>query len=72
MYELRDELYATGVEQLRLAGSSVADRVRAIVVIEVREARPIVSPVYDDRSASEADVVRVHHARYAGLHPPPG
>ena len=26
VYERGDELYATGVEQLRLAGSSVADR----------------------------------------------
>ena len=70
VYERGDELYATGVEQLRLAGSSVADRVRAIVVIKVREARPIISPVYDDPSTSEADVIRVHQARYTRLHPP--
>jgi hypothetical protein len=60
------------VEQLRLAGSSVADRIRAIVVIEVREARPIISPVYDDRSTSEAEVTRAHQARYDRLYPPPG
>jgi hypothetical protein len=41
------------------------DRINAIVVIEVREARPIVSPVYDDGSVTEADVVRTFQARYA-------
>ncbi len=70
VYERGDELYATGVERLRSAGSSVADRVRAIVVIEVREARPIISQVYDDRSMSEAEVIRIHQARYARLYPP--
>src|SRR5829696_5458812 len=40
-------LYAEGLDVLRRAGSSLADRVRANVVIEVHEARPLVSPAYD-------------------------
>lgn len=56
------------VAQLRAAGSTLADRVRAIVVVEVRETRAVVSPAYDDGSATEADVVRLHRARFARLH----
>jgi uncharacterized protein len=39
--------FAEGVERLRDTGSPLADRVRAIVVVEVREARPLASPVED-------------------------
>src|SRR3954449_355107 len=38
--------FAEGVERLRETGSALANRVRAIVVVEVREARPVVSPAY--------------------------
>ena len=58
--------YAEGVERMRAAGSRLVDRVRAIVVIEVAEARPLVSPVYDDGVVSEADVVRGWRARLCG------
>jgi predicted pyridoxine 5'-phosphate oxidase superfamily flavin-nucleotide-binding protein len=61
--------YAEGIERLREAGSTHTDRYDAIVVVEVREARPLVSPAYDDGTLSEADVVRTHRARLAGLHP---
>jgi predicted pyridoxine 5'-phosphate oxidase superfamily flavin-nucleotide-binding protein len=61
-------LYADCIGRLREAGSSVADRVRAIVIIEVREARPLVSPAYDDGAVSEADVVRTFRERFAALH----
>ena len=60
--------YAEGLDLLRRAGSSVADRVRAIVVIEVREARALVSPAYDDGITTEADVISTHRARFARLH----
>lgn len=40
--------YAEGVERLRETGSPLADRVRAIVVVEVREARAVVPPADDD------------------------
>jgi uncharacterized protein len=59
--------WAEGVDRLREAGSTLADRVKAIVVIEVREARPVVSPAYDD-GATEAEVVRTFRARFARLH----
>jgi predicted pyridoxine 5'-phosphate oxidase superfamily flavin-nucleotide-binding protein len=60
--------WAEGVERLREAGSSLVDRVRTIVVVEVREARAVVSPAYDDGMTTEADMVRIFQARFAGLH----
>jgi uncharacterized protein len=53
------------IARLREAGSSLADRVNAIVVIEVREARPLTSPIYDDGDLSEADVIRMFRERFA-------
>ena len=44
------------------------DRVKAIVAIEVREARAVVSPTYDDGTFSEADMIRAFRARFANLH----
>jgi predicted pyridoxine 5'-phosphate oxidase superfamily flavin-nucleotide-binding protein len=58
--------YAAGIERLREAGSRLVDRVRAIVVIEVREARELVSPAYDDGSISEAEMVELFRARFGG------
>ena len=60
--------YAEGIERLREAGSTLVDRVKAIVVIEVREARAVVSPAYDDGVATEADMVRTFQTRFARLH----
>jgi predicted pyridoxine 5'-phosphate oxidase superfamily flavin-nucleotide-binding protein len=60
--------YAEGIERLREAGSTLVDRVEAIVVIQVREARPVVSPAYDDGTATEAEMVRTFRARFARLH----
>ena len=62
------DVYAGAIARLREAGSSLADRARAIVVVEVREARPLVSPAYDDGVTSEADVIATHRARFARLH----
>jgi hypothetical protein len=56
------------VDRLREAGSNLADRVNAVVVVEVREARPLVSPVYDDGVLTEEDIVRTFQARFAQLH----
>ncbi len=65
--------YAEGIELLRAARSSLVERVRTIVVIEVQEARAVVSPAYDDGSATEAEMVRAFRARFARLHDaPPG
>jgi uncharacterized protein len=61
--------YEEGIERLREAGSTLMDRVKAIVVIQVREARQVVSPAYDDGTRTEADIIRTYRARFAGLHP---
>jgi Pyridoxamine 5'-phosphate oxidase len=42
--------------------------VNVIVVIEVDHAEPLVSPVHDDGSTTEADVLETHRARFARLH----
>jgi predicted pyridoxine 5'-phosphate oxidase superfamily flavin-nucleotide-binding protein len=63
VHERGTSRYAEGIERLREAGSTLVDRVRAIVVIEVREARPLLSPLYDDGAVTEADVVRIFRAR---------
>ncbi len=47
VHEAGTSRFAEGVERLRDTGSPLADRVRAIVVVEVREARPLASPVAD-------------------------
>jgi hypothetical protein len=55
--------FAEGVERLREAGSSLVDRVRAIVVIQVVEARAVVSSAYDDGTVTEAEIVEIFRAR---------
>jgi hypothetical protein len=56
------------IERLHEAGSTLVDRVKAIVVIEVREARDVVSPAYDDGTLTEAEIIRTFQARFASLH----
>jgi predicted pyridoxine 5'-phosphate oxidase superfamily flavin-nucleotide-binding protein len=55
--------YDKGLELMRAAGSQLVDRVRAIVVIEVREARPVVSPAYDGGAITEADMIQLWTSR---------
>jgi hypothetical protein len=50
---------------MREAGSTLVDRVKTIVVVEVREARPLISPVYDDGTLTEADVIAIYRERFA-------
>lgn len=60
------------VDRLRDDGmTNLLDRVKAIVVIEVREASDLVSPAYDDGTTTEADVIRRFQARFAHLHEQP-
>jgi len=68
VHERGTNRYAECVAHLREAGSALADRVNTIVVIEVREARPLVSPAYDDGTATEADVIEIFRERFASLH----
>jgi predicted pyridoxine 5'-phosphate oxidase superfamily flavin-nucleotide-binding protein len=69
VYPRGTSLCADGLEWLRETGSTLVDRVKAIVVIEVREASAVVSPAYDDGFLSEADMIRTFQARFARLHP---
>lgn len=71
VYDPGTAVYEQALELLRQAGSTSVDRVKAIVVIEVRDARPLVSPVYDDGSLTEADVIQTFQARFARLHETP-
>lgn len=68
VHERGTRICAEGLERLRDAGSKLVDRVNAIVLVEVREARAVVSPVYDDGSVTEADVTRTSQARFARIH----
>jgi predicted pyridoxine 5'-phosphate oxidase superfamily flavin-nucleotide-binding protein len=61
--------FVDGLNRLRNDGmTNLLDRVQAIVVIEVRQAQPLVSPAYDDGATTEADIVRIFEARFARLH----
>ena len=71
VHEPGSRLYEDGVEVMRRAGSTLVDRVNAIVVIDVREARPLVSPAYDNGSVSEAELIRTFKRRFAELHEEP-
>jgi uncharacterized protein len=61
-------MFGEGIERLRAAGSKLTGRAKAIVVIEVRHAAPLISPAYEDGTTTEADMVQAHHARFARLH----
>jgi predicted pyridoxine 5'-phosphate oxidase superfamily flavin-nucleotide-binding protein len=65
VHERATHLYAECLDTMREAGSSLVDRVKSIVVVEVRDARPLSSPIYDAGSISEADVVRIFRERFA-------
>jgi hypothetical protein len=62
--------FSDGLKRLREEGTTprLIDRVKAIVVIEVRQARPLISPASDDGTTTEADMLRVFQARFARLH----
>jgi uncharacterized protein len=60
--------FVEGLDRLRQEGSKLVDRVKAIVVIEIQQARPLVSPAYDAGTTSEAEMVRIFEARFARLH----
>lgn len=60
--------FADGIERMRAGGSKLTERVKAIVVIGVYHAEPLISPVYDDGTTSEADMLETHRGRFARLH----
>jgi predicted pyridoxine 5'-phosphate oxidase superfamily flavin-nucleotide-binding protein len=61
--------FTAGAERLRQAGfTTTPERIKAIVVIEVQQARPVLSPAYDDGSSSETAITQVWQAHFARLH----
>jgi uncharacterized protein len=56
-------------ELLKTSGSSLAPRVRAIVLIRVAKALPLVSPAYDDGTATEENIRKSWTARWRKLQP---
>lgn len=56
-------------ELLKKSGSSLAPRVRAIVVITVVKALPLVSPAYDDGTATETTIRKSWTTRFRKLQP---
>src|SRR5262245_63484579 len=61
--------FVQGVRLAREAGfTTPPDRIRAIVVIEVRQARPVVSPAYDAGDRDEASVEEEWRDYYVRLH----
>jgi len=68
VHERGTKVYAEGVERMRQAGSTLFDRVKAIVVVEVHEARPVVSPAYDDGAVTDDEMLRTFQERFARLH----
>ena len=68
LHEPGSPRYDECLERMRRAGSSLVDRVRTIVVVEVREARPVSSPAYDDGSLTEEEMVAIFRERFADLH----
>ena len=71
VHEPGSRRYEDGLEVMRRAGSTLVDRVKAIVVIDVREARPLVSPAYDNGSVSKTELIRTFKRRFAELHEEP-
>lgn len=56
-------------ELLKKSGSSLAPRVRAMVVISVTKALPLVSPAYDDGTATESGIRKSWTARFRKMQP---
>ena len=68
IYEPGDAVFAEGIERMRADGSKLTGRVKAVVMIEVRDAAPLVSPAYDDGGTTESDMLETQRARFARLH----
>jgi predicted pyridoxine 5'-phosphate oxidase superfamily flavin-nucleotide-binding protein len=56
-------------ELLKKSGSSLAPRVKAMVVINVTKALPLISPAYDDGTATEDSIRRTFTTRFRKLQP---
>jgi predicted pyridoxine 5'-phosphate oxidase superfamily flavin-nucleotide-binding protein len=71
VYDRGTDPFLAGIARLRREGfTTLEERIRAIVVIEVRQTAPLVSPAYDDGSRTEAEITAAWRDRFARLHPP--
>jgi predicted pyridoxine 5'-phosphate oxidase superfamily flavin-nucleotide-binding protein len=68
IHEPGSTAFSEGIDRMHAAGSKLTGRVKAIVVIEVQHAAPLVSPAYDDGTMTEADMLEAHRARFDRLH----
>jgi predicted pyridoxine 5'-phosphate oxidase superfamily flavin-nucleotide-binding protein len=69
IHERGTQEFIDGIERLHAQGSTLqAERVNAIVIIEVQDANPLISPAYDDPDTTELDQLRTYQTRYARLH----
>src|SRR5215472_8002150 len=68
IHEPGSACFTRGIELMRADGSKLTGRVKAIVVIAVRDAAPLVSPAYDDGAITEAEMLESQRARFARLH----
>ena len=69
VYDAGTDAFGDGLRRVREAGvTTSAERIRTIVVIEVRQARPLVSPAYDAGDRAEADIVRQWQDHFGRLH----
>ena len=66
VHERGSDRFEEAVAMLRASGSTLADRARTVVVVEVQQARPLVSPAYDDGTVTEAEVTAMYRARLLG------
>lgn len=70
VYERGMDEFAAGIGRMREEGLATAqERIKTIVVIEVQQAQPLVSPAYDDGTKDETDIMRPWQERFARLHP---
>lgn len=67
VHERGSDRFAEAVERLRASGSTLVDRVNTIVLVEVREAGALTSPVYDAGGVKETDVTRRFLERFVEL-----
>jgi uncharacterized protein len=65
VHEIGSEVGRRAHAMLRDAGSTQVTRIRAIVVVEVREARPLISPAYDAGTVTEEQVAQAFFERLA-------
>jgi predicted pyridoxine 5'-phosphate oxidase superfamily flavin-nucleotide-binding protein len=70
VYERGTDDFVAGIARLREEGFETSEeRIQAIVVIEVRDASPLISPAYDDGTRTEAEIVSAWQERFARLYP---